>query len=445
MSLPKVLLALVPLLLTATAAAQENILLLIGDDLGVERVGAYGEHSDPGRTPNLDRLAARGILFRNAWSTPYCSPTRATMLTGRQPFRTGVGAVIQPASAFRLSVDEITLPELLRDGTGGAYHSAAIGKWHLSGGTLVAAQHPLDCGFDFHSGSLHNIDDYFSYPKSVNGAIGSSDVYATSDTTNDAIRARQVLPEPWFLWVAYNAPHKPHHAPPASLTTYTLSGNPDDTPALHVKAMIEAMDAEIGRLLSSIPPDVRQRTTVIFVGDNGTYGPATDGPFADGHAKGTCFEGGINVPLIVDGPHVRIRGSESAALVDLVDVYSTVAEIAGVDPASVLPPGHGLDSISLLPYLRDPARPSLRHVVYTERFTPNGSGPYIFREQAVRNERYKVIRRELTNGPSTPPTVTWLLFDLVEDPLEESDLLLGAPGPREREEFLRLRGKLLAP
>lgn len=443
MSLLRPILALV--LAVTPVAAQENVLLLIGDDMGVERVAAYGEHRDPGHTPNLDRLAERGILFRNAWSTPFCSPTRATMLTGRQPFRTGVGAVIQPAHSYALSPNEITLPELLHDGTGGAYHCAAIGKWHLSGGTTPAAVHPLVSGFDVHAGSLHNISDYYQFPKSVNGTIGTSTTYATTDTTNDAIRAVQTLPEPWFIWVAFNAPHTPHHAPPGHLHSYPLSGEPDDTPVVHVKAMIEGVDTEIGRLLSSIDPAVRQRTTVMFVGDNGTYGPATDGPFGKGKAKGTCFEGGINIPLIVDGPHVAVPGSESAALVHTVDIYSTVAEIAGVDPARVLPAGHELDSRSLLPYLQDPVLPSLRNVVYTERFTPNGFGATIYREQAVRNDRYKVIRRELSNGPGNPPTITELFFDLEVDPVEERNLLLGTPGPAERQIFIRLRARLLAP
>ncbi len=432
------------LVAAAPVAAQENVLLLIGDDLGVERVAAYGEHRDAGHTPNIDRLAERGILFRNAWATPFCSPTRATMLTGRQPFRTGVGAVIQPTHEYELPLNEITLPELLHDGTGGAYHCAAIGKWHLSGGT-TAAVHPLVSGFDVHAGSLHNVGDYFLFPKSVNGTPGTSTTYATTDTTDDAVRAVQTLPEPWFLWVAFNAPHKPHHAPPAHLHTYSLSGEPDDTPVVHVKAMIEGVDTEIGRLLASIDPEVRQRTTVMFVGDNGTYGPATDGPYGKGKAKGTCFEGGVNVPLIIDGPHVAIPGSESTALVHTVDIYSTVAEIAGVDPASVLPAGHALDSRSLFPYMQDPTLPSLRNEVYTERFTPNGFDVPAFREQAVRNDRYKVIRRELSNGPGNPPTITEIFFDLEVDPLENRNLLLGTPSPEEREVFLRLRARLLAP
>ncbi len=430
------------LVLAVPGAAQGNVLLLIGDDLGVERVAAYEEHRDPGRTPNIDRLAERGILFRNAWSTPYCSPTRATMMTGRLPFRTGIGAVLPPVGTIALPLSEVTLAELLKDGTGGAYRCAAIGKWHLAGGQTGPELHPLLSGFDMHAGSLFNFDDYDQWPKSINGTLTTSTVYATTDTTNDAIRAIEVLPEPWFLWVAYNSAHTPLHAPPDHLHSYDLSGEPDDTPVVHSKAMIEAMDTEIGRLLASVPPEVRARTTVFFIGDNGTHGPNADGPFRRDQAKGTCFEGGINVPLIVDGPDVAVPGSESAALVHTVDIYSTVAELAGVDPLSVLPPGRELDSQSLIPYLHDPGRPSLRQVVFTEQFKPNGPGFPHFHERAVRNERYKVIRLEET---AFPPTLEEHFYDLEADPTEQRNLLQGTLSPAEREVYLRLKARLLAP
>jgi arylsulfatase B len=443
MPLQRICLAL--LSLSAPLLAQENVLLLIGDDMGVERVAAYGEHPDPGHTPNLDRLAERGVLFRNAWSTPYCSPTRATMLTGRHPFRTGVGGVIQPLSGYALPASEITLPELLRDGTGGAYTCIALGKWHLAGNAAGAASHPMLSGFDAHAGSLHNIQSYDQWPKSINGSVGTSTTYATTDTTDDAIRAVRSLPEPWLAWVAFNAPHKPHHAPPDSLHSYNLSGNPDDTPVEHVKAMIEAMDTEIGRLLTSLDPAIRSRTTIIFVGDNGTYWPAIDGPFDPSHGKGSCYEGGVNVPLIVAGPQVANPGSESAALVHTVDIYSTVAELAGFDPRRVLPPGHALDSRSLLPYLHDPSTPSLRHVLYTERFLPNGSDTPQARVRAVREARYKLIRRDLLSGPGGSMTIEEELYDLLDDPLENRNLLLGTPGMDVRRTLLRLRARLLAP
>lgn len=144
-------------------------------------------------------------------------------------------------------------------------------------------------------------------------------------------------------------------APEAGLEI-DLQSAPDDSPVIHTKAMIEAMDTEIGRLLSSINPAVRVRTTVIFVGDNGTAGPAADGPFGEGKTRG-----------------------------------------------------------------------------------------HFYSERAVRNDRYKVIRYKTITGPFDPPTITYVFFDLEVDPLENRNLLRGTPNQLEREIFLRLRAKLLAP
>lgn len=361
------------------------------------------------------------------------------------PFRTGVGVYIAQQDHFALSQSEITLPELIGAGAGGAYHCAALGKWHLAGLPAGAPTHPFACGFDLHAGSIANLDDYFSWPKNLNGQVLTEAEYATTDTTDDAIRAVEVLPEPWFLWVAYNAAHLPLHSPPPHLHTYSLSGNPEDTPVDHCKAMIEAMDTEIGRLLTSMAPEVRDRTTIIFVGDNGTAPPAADGPFDPGHAKGTCYEGGVNVPLIIEGPRVAPPGSECAALVHTADIYTTIAELAGVDVQACLPSGYALDSVSLLPYLLDPATPSIRHVLFTEGFKPNGFGSRLWWERAVRDDRYKLIRRETASAIGMPPQVVERLFDLEADPLEQNDLLSGAPSLQEREEYARLKAKLLNP
>lgn len=434
---PSLLILLALALAAVPARAQRNVLLLIGDDLGVERVGAYGEHAFPGHTPNLDCLAARGVLFRNAWSHPLCSPTRAAILTGRHPFRTGIGDVIQGGDAHALDPAEWPLPRLIRLASGGRYRSAALGKWHLASLSQGAPLHPLACGFDVHAGSLFNLPDYFHWSKSVQGEARPADVYATSDTANDALRAAAELPEPWFLWVAFNAPHKPLHAPPDELHSFALPPNPSDDPPLFAKAMIEAMDGEIGRLLAGIPPDVLARTDVIFIGDNGTLGLASDGPFPPNHAKGTLYEGGINVPLIIAGPDVTAPGSECDALVQASDLYATIAELCGVDVAAWVPSEHVLDSVSLAPYLADPTLPSRRGSVFAERFEPNGFGPnHLFHKRALRGPRFKLIHDEITGADE--------LYDLESDPLEATNLL-GAPlTPEARAAYERLAARLAA-
>lgn len=147
------------LLLTSVLHAQGNVLLVIADDVGVDRVAAYGEHPSPGRTPQIDRLAERGVLFRNAWSNPYCSPTRATVLTGRHGFRTGVGFFVGMTTPHGLSLAETTLPEVLAP----SHTSLALGKWHLSS-FLQGADYPLAAGFAHHAGSLFNLDAAVTVP-----------------------------------------------------------------------------------------------------------------------------------------------------------------------------------------------------------------------------------------------------------------------------------------
>lgn len=397
---------LVTCLFAVTAAsgsvlAQGNVLVIVADDLGVDRVAAYGEHHDPGHTPNIDRLAGAGVLFRNAWSNPVCSPTRATILTGRYSFRTLIGKAIRPfrKNAIGLDLSELTVPELLGPG----YQSGATGKWHLSAAS-DGLDHPRLQGFGTFAGSLWNLkatqSDYFRWHKVVNGQRTLSHTYATTDTTNDAIRLVDSLPEPWFLYVAYNAPHDPVHAPPDWLHTFSLSGDPLDSPVIHTKAMIEALDTELGRLLTHVDQD---RTTIMFLGDNGTAKVASEAPFLPQHAKATMYEGGLNVPLIVTGAGV-VPG-ECAALVHTVDVFATVAELTGFANTSK-------DSVSLVPYLRGDPTPR-REYVYSERFKPNGPGPYKVYEQAVRGSRFKLIRRK--KGEE--------MYDLATDPFEQIDIL----------------------
>ncbi|MDA1266085.1 MAG: sulfatase-like hydrolase/transferase [Planctomycetota bacterium] len=422
-------------LLSSVALAQDNILVVIADDMGVDRLGIYGEHPNPGVTPNLDQLAARGLLFRNAWIHPGCTPSRASMLTGRLPSRHGLGAILTADTPLGLPLQEITIPEMLDIGTGSAYTSFAVGKWHIAGSTDDML-HPLRQGFHHHSGSKENIGDYEHWRKYVNGSSAITTTYATTDTTDDAITQIALSPEPWFGWLAYNAPHSPHHAPPTSLSSsFNLSGNPNLTPVEHTKAAIEAMDTEIGRLLRNIDSGVLSRTTIIFLGDNGTTSQATDAPFDPGQAKGTAYEGGVNVPFFVTGPHVAQPGSETAGLVMGVDLFATVADIAGVD---LTPLGIEHDSVSFLSYLSTPNQPTLREYAFTENFTPNGFGPYVRRWIGFRGDRYKIV---MLSQDVPVPGLMLSLFDLQADPFEQNNLLAGLGAVVE--EFIDLRLKLL--
>jgi len=415
----RTLAALLLVLVAGAARAQDNVLVIVIDDVGVDRIGAYREHPSPGNTPTVDQLAASGMLFRNAWVHPSCTPTRAALLTGRYPARYDLGAPLIAADPAGLPLSEITIPEMLEAGTAGLYTSVALGKWHLAA-LSDGPRHPLDQGFAHHRGSLGNFADYFHWSKTIDGVTDFVDAYATTDLVDDAIVQIELLTEPWFLWLAFNAAHVPFHAPPDDLHSFALSGPPRDTPVEHMKAAVEALDTELGRLLGSIDPDVLGRTTIILVGDNGTTPEATDAPFDPEHAKATAYEGGVNVPLIVAGPRVRAPGSESRALVAAVDLFATVADIAGVDLPAVMGGTH-LDSISFLPHLQDPDLPSTRSWVFTDGFVPNGPGPYVRRTLGARNERYKIVlfRSYILARPQHE------LFDLLLDPFEQENLLDG--------------------
>ncbi len=362
--------------------APPNVLVLLADDLGVDKVGVYGEAANPPPTPHLDQMAARGILFRNAWSNPVCAPTRATLLTGRYSFRTGIGGVRAPSGPWSLGLSEVTIPEMLGLGET-RYGTAAFAKWHLTNDSPFT--HPNDQGFDHFAGVWFNVDrgsdnayDYSFFQKVVQGELGDVSAYAPTDKVDDALEWIAAAPGPWFVYLAFNSPHTPFHAPPQNLHTQNLSdaacaagGTGDEIRCYD--AMVEAMDTEIGRLIAGIDPQVLDNTVVMFLGDNGTPGRAGEPPRIANHSKGSTYEKGINVPLIVTGPMVTQPGAESLALVNTTDVFATIAEIAGVSLDEEMPPETILDSVSFLPHLRDPSAPTTRQFVFAERFWPNST------------------------------------------------------------------------
>lgn len=410
-----VFLALVCLLPTAVSA-RDNFIVFIADDAGVDAVGVYSDdlaYGHPGEgaqavvTPRIDDLATQGVLFRNAYTNPTCAPSRAQLLTGRHALRTGIGN----AGGAVLDLSETTLPELLA----GTHLNAAIGKWHLGSGGDES--HPVNSGFDYYAGALNSgVNSYTDWAKTTHTAGGAPSTdpsfmtYATDDVSAEAIaKLAEFGDDPFFLWVAFNAPHAPFHVPTGPLTTVVDAGSNSRTKYV---AALEAMDREIGDILDSMDPTVLADTTIIFIGDNGTPSGVTRSPFDSTHAKGTVYEGGSNVPLIVVSPHIdpAHEGAESLAFVSSVDLFATVAEIAEVTSSAE-------DSLSLLPYLKDPTLDTnpLRRVAYAELFAPNGVGVvYSNHERAVSDGQYKLIWR---NG------VIEEFFDLTTNPFEDVNLL----------------------
>jgi len=376
----------------ATPSGDRNVLVIVADDLGKDILKAFGQAADQALTPTIDELAETGIVFNNFWATPSCSPTRAAALTGKQGRKT---AVLEPGDA--LFPSETIVHRYLREvPTTAQYQNALIGKWHLGNRTSL----PWRMGVDHFTGILSGgVDDYFDWTLTTNGVETSKSTYITSELTNQAVEWINDQKSPWFLWLAYNAPHTPFHLPPASLHTRNLSGTAADieqNPRTYYLAAVEALDTEIGRLLNEISTEELANTTIIFIGDNGTPRRVTSNESPYRGAKSSFYEGGINTPLIVTGAGVERVGISDHSLISTTDLFATISELAGQDLTEL----H--DSTSFASKLVDSAAPG-RDYVFSEHVGGN----------AIRSERYKLI----TNSDGSEE-----LFDLFTDARENNNL-----------------------
>jgi len=419
------------LTLATSAAAQDNILLVIADDLGVDSLSAYNAGTAGASlpaTPTLDGLAASGLRFTQAYANPVCSPTRAAILTGQHAWRTGVGTVVTPQSNNSLTAGAFTLPEAFAANPALGYQLATFGKWHLSIGPGTNMARCTIGGWPSFAGfNGGQVADYQSWVRHVSDGTpaGTSSApctnYATTQTVDDAlawIAAQEALGAPWFAWVAFGAPHAPFHLPPAALCPdyATLPGGADIAlnPRPYYEAAIQALDTELGRLLAGID---RAHTNILFVSDNGTPNEVLQPPFPAGRGKGTLYEGGIRVPLIVQGPAVVAPGRVADQPLHVVDLFDTILELAGISRPSCAPANTDFDTRSLGRLVRDESQRRVR--IYTEHFD---SFQPLLGGRVLRDERYKLI--EFQNG-------TRELYDLVNDPLEAVDLLASPLGSFE--------------
>lgn len=423
------------LALTSTQAQaqdnNENILLIIADDIGIGEIHAYdhtGMATGAPPTPAIDRLAASGVTFDNTWSNPLCSPTRAGIYTGKKAQDHGVGGALS-ANSVGLDGTQMTLGDVVDADSVGLF-----GKWHLGDadqpGGPFRGDMPLVNGFDTHRGSLHgkpdsdwggssvcNYEDggYLCWDKYIDGSpigvpVGVETTYATFDTTEEAkyfMSVASAYSETWVAVVAYNSSHSPFHNPPPEC----VGGPPAVTPRDRYQKMTRCLDAQVDDLLDHLEAiDELENTTVIFVGDNGTPEDVGNGyydhPLVD-HWKGSVYQGGIHVPLIIaDGHHLRwltaegsaapgefslpssvIGTQESDGLVHTRDLFNTIREITGLSPIFA----GDVDSKSMVPYLDGTAIGSLRTHVFTESKQGGTCN------RAIRNGQYKVIRQGSTD------------------------------------------------
>ncbi|MEO0472899.1 MAG: sulfatase-like hydrolase/transferase [Bacteroidota bacterium] len=371
-----------------------NILLIISDDLGTDVSNGYFQNNPMPTTPTLDSLRSVGITFSNAWAYPVCAPTRAAILSGKYGVKTG--ATELPAS---LDTTDVSIFRALASQTNDTYADALIGKWHLR--TNPDQFEPIDHGADHFDGLLGGgVQDYYSWEHTLNDSTGIDTTYTTEAITNGAIDWIQQQNTPWFGWLAYNAPHTPTHVPPAG--TFNINNT---TPNFRKYiAAIEALDFYLTDLFASMSDSVRDNTLVIYIGDNGTPGNFLR-DYPTGHGKGSLYEGGIRVPMVVSGRGVSRAGERESAMVHVLDIYATILEAAGAEL-----PGGIYNSLSFH-HLLDGSPGETRDYNYSE--TTN-DGDSLF---GIRGPQYKLIEFITDNRQE--------MYDLLADSLETNDLLLG--------------------
>lgn len=380
-----------------------NVLLLVLDDWGVDMWGGSGSRTAP-PTPTFDGLAAEGVSFSHAWSAPNCSPSRAALMSGLPPHRSGIGDVLGCPNGEGLAHDVETVAERL---SAAGYATAMYGKWHLGQirGDLdpIEAADPLFQGFDDYAGAVLPSDrcatdglgnDHYDWERCENGRCARLTEYDTGRHFEDAAAAVASLPEPWFVYLPVTAPHAPYEDPPGA-----IDAGGDTGPQRRYRSMVADVDARLAVLLAGLDPT---DTFVIVVGDNGSPPDVVMAPVEASRAKGTVYEAGVHVPLLVRGPGTA-AGAEARQLVHLTDLLATLADLAG-DP---LPADHpAVDtSRSLVPALRDPAGAEGRTYLFTEGFEGIDSPAHRPERtlQAVRSDDgYKLVRTDACRGALDP-------------------------------------------
>ncbi len=403
------------------AADPPNVLLIVADDLGFSDLSCLG--SSDMRTPNLDRLFAKSLkLDRFYANCPVCSPTRASILTGCNPDRVGVPGVIRtnPANSWgNFSPIAETLPEQL--GARG-YLTSAIGKWHLG---LKDEDHPLNHGFESFHGFLGDMmDDYYNHLRhGVNYMRRDREEIKPKGHATDLFSQWAVNwinapdqnsgDQPWFLYLAYNAPHTPIQ-PPAEWLLKVENREPEiTTKRARLVALIEHMDFGIGKVLDAVDENKNGRDTVIvFTSDNGgqlNVG-ANNGPLRDG--KQSMYEGGLRIPGCLHVPGVTTSNSQTAAICCTADILPTLIEIVGGEPKG------DLDGISLKLLLSEPNHQWPTRELYFVR-REGGTRYAGLSIEAVLQGELKLVHNL--------PTQSFELYDLSVDPEEKNDLAAKRP------------------
>ncbi len=400
------------ILLQSSYAAQPNVLLIITDDQGY---GDFSIHGNPHlQTPHIDQLGRSGVQFERFYVNSFCAPTRAALLTGRWPLRTGVHGVTHNKEAMKPA--EITLAEAF--GANG-YRTACIGKWHNG------EQFPFTPGgqgfehvFGFNNGHWNNYFDATllrgTQPEPTKGYI--TDVL--TDEAMQFITSKQK--EPFFCCLAYNAPHSPYQVPDRYFDKFKAKGFEDNVAAFY--GMCENIDDNVGRLLAHLDTlKLAENTIVLFLTDNGgTAGVKTYNAGMRG-GKTSLHEGGTRVPLFIRWPAAKWPPHVAKPITSHIDLFPTLLDLCGVKA----PSGPKIDGVSLRPLLENE-----NATTWPERvlFTHNPINETNKFPGAVRTQRHRLVReiqgsgggsKAKANDASATP---WQLYDMENDPGQEKDI-----------------------
>ncbi len=434
-------------------AERPNILFILADDMGYGDIGAFGNPDV--QTPALDALAADGMVLTQHYAgSAVCAPSRAALITGRYPHRTGAIDTLEGRGLDRLALREVTLAQVLKSA---GYATGLIGKWHL--GALDPRYHPNARGFDEFCGFRGGWSDYWKWRLDYNGSFRQADGrYLTDVFTDEAVAfIERHRDEPFFLHLTYNAPHHPLQVPEEEVEPFRQLDKFTEG-VCRIYGMNRRMDTGVGRLLETLRRlGLEEDTIVVFTSDNGPQFGGKDQMCTTRHnalfngSKGNVYEGGIRVPCIVRWPAGLPGGGDACSeFIHFTDWFPTLLQAAGLGVPSEL----RLDGHSVLEVLRgDSQGEPARRFWQWNRYTPvphcNGAmrdGPWkllfpVVREAMVVSREDLDMDRRLKYEPEAitdicrdpepqrdlPEPPAPQLFNLDDDPYERNDLAAKHP------------------
>lgn len=385
---------------TSRAATKPNVLLIVTDDQGYGDFGFTGNKQI--ETPNLDKLASQSVRFDRFYVTPFCAPTRAALMTGRYPLQGGVHGVARGEETMRSA--ETTLAEVLKKN---GYRTGIFGKWHNGENYPYT---PNGQGFDEALGfNLGHWNNYFDPRLRHNAEWVKKEGWITDVLTNSALEfIEQSKEQPWFCYLAYNAPHSPFQCPEREFQKYKAKGLDDTLAAVY--GMCENIDTNVGFIRRQLEQwQLAENTLVLFLTDNG---PATERYTANLRGrKGSLYEGGSRTPLLIHWPARIPEPRVVSTLSDAIDILPTVCDLVGVKPKTNFP----LDGRSLVPLID--GKPE----GWPER--------EIFIQNLARTDLQRTQGAVITQRFSAVNTGRgWELYDLQADPGQQTNLMEKSPG-----------------